>query len=135
MKVDSTIDKNNNVIYRKCSGNVKIEDIIDSVNSSFFEKSFKRNMNAIWDFRDAIIQIDKSDLSNRFYPVIKKLEKKRGTDYKIAIWILSVDNYIKSAVYQVLSELATMPFIISIFRYKDDIVKWLEIDPNSIDYF
>ena len=66
---------------------------------------------------------------------IKKIENMRGNKYLVAILVSNTDHYIISAIHTALSEIHEMPFITKVFKYKDEALRWFNLEPESIKYF
>ena len=130
MEITSKIDKKNNIVYRKCTGSITIMDIIQEIKNTMLKKAFEENMNGVWDFSTAKLDISVENLEG-LYPWLETVEDSRGNRYKVAL-IINRDNYPIAAVHAAFSMIKMMPFEMKIFSDIMETKGWLGLDDDVI---
>lgn len=122
MKVNTVVDKKAAIMIHTVTGNITFEGIKSSYAGSITHPDFQKDMNVIWDIRDA----DASNFGS--HDVIRlaryfETQLKNRTKYKVAVIVSRDLEYDLSRTYQVAS--ADLPPQIEIFNNLEDAKDWL----------
>jgi hypothetical protein len=77
MKYWYEIDKDNNLIYLKCKGKIKVEDMEEPVSDILSNVLFEKGMNTVADLTDAKAIYDKADIT-LFREYLESIQDIRG---------------------------------------------------------
>ena len=122
MIVNTVVDKNAAVMVHTVTGEITIEKIKSSYAESITHPDFQKDMDVIWDIRDA----DASNFDS--HEVIRlaryfETQLKNRVKYKVAVIVSRDLEYELSRTYQVAA--ADLPTQIEIFINLEDARKWL----------
>ena len=122
MPVKTVIDKKTGVMIRTVTGEISFEEIKSSYEASVTHPNFQKDMNVIWDVRDA----DASKFDNQDVIRIARYfetQLKDHADYKVAVIVSRDLEFGLSRTYQVAA--ADLPAKIEIFINLEDAKKWV----------
>jgi len=122
MPVKTVIDKKTGVMIRTVTGKITFEEIKSSYEASVTHPNFQKDMNVIWDVRDA----DASKFDNQDVIRIARYfetQLKDHADYKVAVIVSRDLEFGLSRTYQVAA--ADLPAKIEIFINLEDAKKWV----------
>jgi hypothetical protein len=122
MPVETVIDKKTGVMIRTVTGEISFEEIKSSYEASLTHPDFQKDMNVIWDVRDA--DASKFDSQNvirlaRYF----ETQLKDRADYKVGVIVSRDLEFGLSRTYQVAA--ADLPAKIEIFINLEDAKKWV----------
>ena len=122
MPVKTVIDKKTGVMIRTVTGEITFEEIKSSYELSVTHPDFQKDMNVIWDVRDA--DASKFDSQNvirlaRYF----ETQLKDRADYKVGVIVSRDLEFGLSRTYQVAA--ADLPAKIEIFINLEDAKKWV----------
>ena len=122
MVVNTVVDKKAAVMIHTVTGKITFEGIKSSYAESVTHPDFQKDMNVIWDIRDAdASEFDSHDVIRiaRYF----ETQLKNRAKYKVAVIVSRDLEYDLSRTYQVAS--VDLPPKIEIFISLEDAKKWL----------
>ena len=122
MVVNTVVDKKTTVMIHTVTGKITFEGIKSSYAASVTHPDFQKDMNVIWDIRDAdASEFDSHDVIRiaRYF----ETQLKNRAKYKVAVIVSRDLEYDLSRTYQVAS--VDLPPKIEIFISLEDAKKWL----------
>ncbi len=124
MPIESHYDTERKIIYRILTGKITSDQIADSLEDSLNDPGYIHGAPVIWDMRQA----DMSGLFTRDFMQagghIKRLTKRRGTGYKMAIVIKEDIQFGLTRMF--ISLAATLPIKFKIFRSMREAEDWIQ---------
>lgn len=122
MIVNTVVDKKAAVMIHTVTGEITFEEIKSSYAASLTHPDFQKDMNVIWDVRDAdASKFDSQDVIRiaRYF----ETQLKNRAEYKVAVIVSRDLEYGLSRTYQVAA--ADLPAKIGIFINLEDAKKWV----------
>ena len=122
MIINTSVDKEAAIMIHAVTGKVTFEEIKSSYAASVTHPDFRKDMNVIWDIRDAdASNFDSHDVIRmaRYFEV----QLKNRAAYKVAVIVSRDLEYDLSRTYQVAA--ADLPTKIDIFTNLEDARKWV----------
>ena len=112
LKIETKFDPINRCLYHRCEGIINDDNLLNSIDQIIDKIEFKKNMNYIWDFKNAKLDITIESLQE-VYPFISENIHKMGNKRTVAIIANKLDQPL-IGVYIALSTLEKIPAKIGI---------------------
>jgi hypothetical protein len=122
MKVNTVVDKRDEIMIHTVTGEMTIDEIKSSYKTILSHPEFQEDMNSIWDMRDA----DASKFENQDVIRIARYfetQFKNRAEFKVALIVSRDFEYDLSKIYQVAT--ADLPAKIGIFNNLEEAKRWL----------
>ena len=122
MKVNTVVDKRDEIMIHTVTGEMTIDEIKSSYETILTHPDFRIDMNSIWDMRDADASKFESQDVIRIARYFETQFKNRA-EFKVAVIVSRNLEYDLSRMYQVAA--ADLPAKIRIFHNLEEAKKWL----------
>lgn len=124
MTVKTCILPEKNILLRTITGHITLSEIKESINHSMADPKFAKNMDVIWDIKNATVDRFGPD---EIYDVVEFLQQKsaqRGECYRIAFIADKELAYGIARMFMGYS--GELPLTVTIHRSMEEALHWLE---------
>ena len=123
MPVEFRVDKKNNLLVRRISGEVSVSEIIEYLEKGLRHPDYEVGMKSLTDLRDYVPTITSSEIREIAEYLLSDAEARKGMAAALV-----VSQKVSYGLMRMLQELSENPeFSISVFYDMDEAKKWLGV--------
>jgi hypothetical protein len=122
MPVTVAIDPGIHLITYTVQDELRLDALVQALESQFDHPHFRKGMNALWNLKEARIAITMVELP-RLISAIQGMSERRGKGFKVAILVRSNEDFGLSSLFEMSAYV--LPFDVRVFRNTKEAMEWV----------